>query len=72
MCGTDPIKGNMTLWERIGIDAKNSATASTLIKEAMVADVIRLHDTNALPKKPDATCRSGPEFACWVLDGRCG
>lgn len=33
-----------------GWDAKNSATASRLIKEALGAGVIRLQDPNAPPK----------------------
>ena len=41
---------NTTLWERFGIDAKNSATASCLIKEALGAGVIRLQDPTAPPK----------------------
>ena len=41
---------NTTLRERFGIDAKNSATASRLIKEALGAGVIRLQDPNAPPK----------------------
>jgi predicted HTH transcriptional regulator len=41
---------NTTLRERFGIDAKNSATASRLIKEALEAGVIRLQDPNAPPK----------------------
>lgn len=41
---------NTTLRERFGLDTKNSATASRLIKEAMVAGVIRLQDPNAPPK----------------------
>ncbi|MEK7259714.1 MAG: ATP-binding protein [Pseudomonadota bacterium] len=38
---------NTSLRERFGIDAKNSATASRLIKEALEAGVIVPHDTNA-------------------------
>ena len=41
---------NTTLRERFGIDAKNSATASRLIKEALAAGVIRLQDLAAPPK----------------------
>jgi predicted HTH transcriptional regulator len=41
---------NTTLRERFGIDAKNSATASRLIKEALGAGVIRLQDPTAPPK----------------------
>ncbi len=41
---------NTTLRERFGIDAKNSATASRLIKEALGAGVIRLQDPNAPPR----------------------
>lgn len=41
---------NTTLRESFGIDAKNSATASRLIKEALGAGVIRLQDPNAPPK----------------------
>ena len=38
------------LRERFGIDPKNSATASRLIKEALGAGVVRLHDPDAAPK----------------------
>ena len=41
---------NTTLRERFGIDTKNSATASRLIKEALSAGVVRLSDPNAAPK----------------------
>ncbi|RYF62088.1 MAG: hypothetical protein EOO29_46690 [Comamonadaceae bacterium] len=41
---------NTTLRERFGIDAKNSATASRLIKEALAAGAIRLQDPSAPPK----------------------
>lgn len=41
---------NSTLRERFGIETKNKATASRLIKEAVEAGVIRLHDANAAPK----------------------
>jgi hypothetical protein len=41
---------NTTSRERFGIDAKNSATASRLIKEALGAGVIRLQDPTAPPK----------------------
>lgn len=41
---------NTSLRERFGIDAKNSATASRLIKEALMADVVRLQDLKAPPK----------------------
>jgi ATP-dependent DNA helicase RecG len=41
---------NTTLRERFGIDAKNSVTASRLIKEALAAGVIRLQDLAAPPK----------------------
>lgn len=41
---------NTSLRERFGIDPKNSATASRLIKEALVAGVVRLHDPSAAPK----------------------
>ena len=41
---------NTTLRERFGIDAKNSATASRLIKEALGAGFIRLQDPIAPPK----------------------
>ena len=44
------LKTNTTLRERFGIDAKNSATASRLIKEALGAGAIRLQDPNAPPK----------------------
>lgn len=48
--GTVLAMTNTTLRERFGIDTKNSATASRLIKEAMVAGVIRLQNPNAPPK----------------------
>lgn len=38
---------NPSLRERFGIDAKNSATASRLIKEALEAGAIRLYDKDA-------------------------
>lgn len=41
---------NSSLRERFGIDTKNSATASRLIKEALGAGVVRLHDPDAAPK----------------------
>lgn len=41
---------NATLRGRFGIDARNSAIASRLIKEALTAEVIRLHDESAPPK----------------------
>lgn len=41
---------NTSLRERFGIDPKNSATASRLIKEAMTANTVRLHDPDAAPK----------------------
>jgi predicted HTH transcriptional regulator len=41
---------NASLRERFGIDPKNSATASRLIKEALTAGRIRLQDAAAPPK----------------------
>lgn len=41
---------NTSLRERFGIDTKNSATASRLIKEAVSAGVVRLSDPDAPPK----------------------
>jgi hypothetical protein len=41
---------NSSLRERFGIDTKNSATASRLIKEALGAGMVRLHDLDAAPK----------------------
>lgn len=41
---------NTSLRERFGIDTKNSATASRLIKEALSAGVVRLSAPNAAPK----------------------
>lgn len=41
---------NTSLRERFGIEAKNSATASRLIKEALDSGVIRLHDETVPPK----------------------
>lgn len=41
---------NSSLRERFGIDTKNSATASRLIKEALAAKMVRLHDPDAPPK----------------------
>lgn len=41
---------NTSLRERFGIDVKNSATASRLLKEALAANVIRLQDPTAPPK----------------------
>lgn len=41
---------NSSLRERFGIDSKNSAIASRLIREAMNAGVIDLHDPDAAPK----------------------
>jgi ATP-dependent DNA helicase RecG len=41
---------NSSLRERFGIDPKNSATASRLLKEALAAKEIRLQDVLAAPK----------------------
>ena len=41
---------NSSLRQRFGIDTKNSATASRLIKEALGAGVVRLHDPDVAPK----------------------
>lgn len=41
---------NSSLRERFGIDSKNSATASRLIKEALSAGMVRLDDPDAAPK----------------------
>lgn len=41
---------NTSLRERFGIDPKNSATASRLIKEALTAGSVRLYDPSAPPK----------------------
>lgn len=41
---------NSTLRERFGIEAKNSATASRLIKEALDAGMIMPYDASAAPK----------------------
>lgn len=41
---------NTSLRERFGIDPKNSATASRLLKEALVAEEIHLQDKSAPPK----------------------
>lgn len=41
---------NATIRERFGIDPKNSATASRLIKEALEGGAIRLYDASAAPK----------------------
>ena len=41
---------NTSLRERFGIDAKNSATASRLIKEALGSGGVRLQDPEAPPK----------------------
>lgn len=41
---------NSSLRERFGIETKNSATASRLIKEALEAGVIVPHDASAAPK----------------------
>ncbi len=41
---------NSSLRERFGIEPKNSATASRLIKEALNDGVVRLHDPTAPPK----------------------
>ncbi len=35
---------NATLWERFGIAPKNSAMASRIIKDALVAEHIRCYD----------------------------
>ncbi len=42
---------NSSLRERFGIEPKNSATASRLMKEALGAGVVRLHDPDAPPKQ---------------------
>ena len=41
---------NSTLRQRFGIDSKNSAMASRLLKEALMAKVVRLEDEAAPPK----------------------
>lgn len=41
---------NTTLRGRFGLDTKNSAVASRLIKEALTLQMIRLHDESAPPK----------------------
>lgn len=41
---------NTTLRGRFGLDVKNSAAASRLLKDALVAKAIRLHDPEAPPK----------------------
>ena len=41
---------NSSLRERFGIEAKNSATASRLIKEALEAGMVVPHDATAAPK----------------------
>lgn len=41
---------NTTLRGRFGLDVKNSAAASRLLRDALVAKVIRLHDPEAPPK----------------------
>ena len=41
---------NTTLRDRFGIDPKNSATASRLLKEALAAGLVRLADPDAAPK----------------------
>jgi ATP-dependent DNA helicase RecG len=41
---------NSSLRERFGIEAKNSASASRLIKEALEAEMVRPHDAGAAPK----------------------
>ena len=41
---------NTTLRQRFGIDPKNSAVASRLLKDALAAGVIRLEDEAAAPK----------------------
>ena len=41
---------NTTLRQRFGIDPKNSAIASRLLKDALAAGVIRLEDEAAAPK----------------------
>ena len=41
---------NATLRGRLGMDTKNSAGASRLLKDALSAGVIRLHDPDAPPK----------------------
>jgi ATP-dependent DNA helicase RecG len=41
---------NTSLRQRLGIEPKNSAMASRLLKEALAAKVVRLEDEMALPK----------------------
>lgn len=41
---------NSTLRGRFGLDVKNSAVASRLLKDALAAKAIRLHDPEAAPK----------------------
>lgn len=41
---------NTSLRERFGIDMKNSATASRLLKDGLAAGLIRLADPDAAPK----------------------
>jgi predicted HTH transcriptional regulator len=41
---------NTTIRERFGLDLKNSAIASRLIKEAVTAGMVKLQDEDAAPK----------------------
>lgn len=41
---------NTTLRDRFGIDGKNSAMASRIIKEALLADRIRIYDESVRSK----------------------
>ena len=41
---------NTTIRERFGLDLKNSATASRLIKEAVTAEMVKPLDEAAAPK----------------------
>ena len=41
---------NTTIRERFGLDLKNSATASRLIKEAVTSGMVKPQDEDAAPK----------------------
>jgi len=53
---------NTSLRQRFGIDPKNSAIASRLLKEALAAGMVRLEDEQASPN--DAPLRAALGLIC--------
>jgi len=66
---------NSSVRERFGIAAKNSATASRLIKEAVEAGRIRPHDPDASKKFMKYVpwwANQNPMLSRALFDGSCG